>query len=276
MRYAPALSVSRINDFFSCPLKFRYRVIDRIPEPPAPAAVRGTLVHAVLENLYDLPAQDRTPEAAEALIDPAWQALVDKDPKLEEIFLTEDRAAWMSKVASLVRAYFRQENPTRLNPAAENRERMITEVLPSGLRFRGAVDRIDVAGDGAIRIIDYKTGRKPHPRYQGEAIFQLRAYALLISLAEGRMPDLGHLIYLGSNETFPYRYGPADTQRALGRIDGAWSAISDCLEAGKFRPTTSKLCDWCSFQDRCPAFGGSEPEMSASGAERLRKVAVSA
>lgn len=274
MRYAPALSVSRINDFFSCPLKFRYRVIDRIPEPPASAAVRGTLVHAVLEDLYDLPADERTPEAAEELIDPTWQTMVGKDPDLETIFEEEDRAGWMTKVASLVRAYFRQENPARLNPAPENRERMITEVLPSGLRFRGAVDRIDVAPDGAIRIIDYKTGRKPHPRYQGEAIFQLRAYALLISLAEGRMPDLGHLIYLGSNETFPYLYGPADTQRALNRIDGAWEAISSCLEAGDFQPTTSKLCDWCSFQDRCPAFGAPAPEMSAAGAERLRQVAT--
>lgn len=272
MRYAPALSVSRINDFFSCPLKFRYRVIDRLPEPPSSAAVRGTLVHSVLENLFDLPPSKRTPESACEMIGPRWAEMTAKDPELLTIFDAEDEAGWMARVDKLVRAYFRQENPSRLEPSRENRERMITEVLPSGLRFRGAVDRIDVAPDGAIRIIDYKTGRKPHPRYLGEAIFQLRAYHLLITLAEGRPPIIGHLIYLGSNETFPYAYGPADSQRALDKIDGAWEAISGCLDRGEFAPKTSKLCDWCSFQDRCPAFGAAAPDMPEAGAQRLRQV----
>ncbi|HEY4866214.1 MAG TPA: PD-(D/E)XK nuclease family protein, partial [Candidatus Dormibacteraeota bacterium] len=44
-----SLSPSRAGDFLTCPLLYRFRVIDRLPEPPSPAAVRGTLVHAVLE-----------------------------------------------------------------------------------------------------------------------------------------------------------------------------------------------------------------------------------
>ena len=57
-RRAPArsLSPSRAGDFLTCPLLYRFRVIDRLPEPPSPAAVRGTLVHAVLEHLFDSPA----------------------------------------------------------------------------------------------------------------------------------------------------------------------------------------------------------------------------
>ena len=46
----------------TCPLLFRYRTIDRLPQPPSSAAARGTLVHAVLERLFDLPAAERTPE----------------------------------------------------------------------------------------------------------------------------------------------------------------------------------------------------------------------
>ena len=49
------LSPSRISDFNSCPLKFRYRNIDRIPERPGIEAFRGTVVHKVLEDLFDLP-----------------------------------------------------------------------------------------------------------------------------------------------------------------------------------------------------------------------------
>ncbi|MEU0066766.1 PD-(D/E)XK nuclease family protein, partial [Streptomyces albidoflavus] len=46
-----SLSPSRASDFMQCPLLYRFRVIDRLPEKPSPAATRGTLVHAVLERL---------------------------------------------------------------------------------------------------------------------------------------------------------------------------------------------------------------------------------
>lgn len=53
---APAsLSPSRAGDFMQCPLLYRFRVIDRLPEKPSPAATKGTLVHAVLERLFDAP-----------------------------------------------------------------------------------------------------------------------------------------------------------------------------------------------------------------------------
>ena len=58
---APAsLSPSRASDFMQCPLLYRFRVIDRLPEKPSEAATRGTLVHAVLERLFDAPAAERT------------------------------------------------------------------------------------------------------------------------------------------------------------------------------------------------------------------------
>src|SRR5262249_58875376 len=66
----PSLSPSRAGDFLTCPLLYRFRVIDRLPEPPSQAAVRGTLVHAVLERLFDRSAADRTPEAARPLMEP--------------------------------------------------------------------------------------------------------------------------------------------------------------------------------------------------------------
>ena len=57
-----ALSPSRASDFLSCPLLFRFRTVDRLPEPPSVDAMRGTVVHQVLEDLFDVPAPERTPE----------------------------------------------------------------------------------------------------------------------------------------------------------------------------------------------------------------------
>ena len=59
-----SLSPSRASDFRTCPLLYRLRTIDHLPETPSPDALRGTVVHKVLEDLFDLPAADRTPERA--------------------------------------------------------------------------------------------------------------------------------------------------------------------------------------------------------------------
>ena len=84
----PSLSPSRAADFKTCPLLFRFRTIDRLPEQPTRDQVRGTLVHAVLERLFDLPPQDRTPEAAAALVAPQWERLVEQEPELAGLFET--------------------------------------------------------------------------------------------------------------------------------------------------------------------------------------------
>ncbi|WP_250003935.1 PD-(D/E)XK nuclease family protein [Actinoplanes sp. M2I2] len=82
----PSLSPSRAADFKTCPLLFRFRTVDRLPEQPTADQVRGTLVHAVLEALFDLPAADRTPAAAAALVAPSWERLLAEEPALAEIF----------------------------------------------------------------------------------------------------------------------------------------------------------------------------------------------
>jgi putative RecB family exonuclease len=82
----PSLSPSRAADFKTCPLLFRYRTIDKLPEQPSADQARGTLVHAVLESLFDLPAAERTPAAAAALVAPSWARLLEQEPALADIF----------------------------------------------------------------------------------------------------------------------------------------------------------------------------------------------
>jgi putative RecB family exonuclease len=82
----PSLSPSRAADFKTCPLLFRFRTIDKLPERPSADQVRGTLVHAVLESLFDLPAAERTPAAAAALVAPSWERLLAQEPSLSQLF----------------------------------------------------------------------------------------------------------------------------------------------------------------------------------------------
>src|SRR5271156_2286244 len=76
----PALSPSRAADFKQCPLLYRFRAVDRLPEPPSTAQLRGSVVHAALEQLYSLPAPERGLQAAGALVGPAWEQVIAAEP----------------------------------------------------------------------------------------------------------------------------------------------------------------------------------------------------
>lgn len=149
-----SLSPSRAADFRACPLMYRLRTIDHLPEEPSPAAVRGTVVHKVLEDLFDLPALDRTPDQAQAMLHHAWEQVLQSEPGVAEMFTGDDIVPWLASCRESLRAYFRLEDPRRLEPA--EREVYVEAVLDSRLLLRGFVDRIDVAPDGALRVVDYK------------------------------------------------------------------------------------------------------------------------
>ena len=40
-------------------------------------------------------------------------------------------------------------------------------------KTRPLIDRIDAAPDGRLRVVDYKTGKVPGPRYVDEALYQM-------------------------------------------------------------------------------------------------------
>jgi putative RecB family exonuclease len=262
----PALSPSRASDFMTCPLLYRFRVIDRIPEPPTPATARGTLVHAVLERLFDRPAAERTPAAAADLIDPEWLRLSEGDRGLSELFSgDEERSQFIADAHASLTGYFRLEDPRRLEP--EQREWYVETELPSGLRLRGYVDRVDASPAGDLRIVDYKTGKVPLEAYEASALFQMKFYALVIWRLRGVIPRVLQLMYLsGEGEVLRYSPDEADLRATERKLEALWAAISRARDTGDFRPRPSKLCGWCRHKALCPEFGGTLPPMPALSA----------
>ena len=150
-----SLSPSRAGDFMTCPLLFRFRTIDRLPQTPSSAATRGTVVHAVLERLFELPPAERTPDRARELLRPEWQALVEAEPEVATLFADDaELSTWLTSAEELLQGYFSLEDPSRVLVA--EREQYVEVVLPGGLRLRGIVDRLDVAPSGDVRVVDYK------------------------------------------------------------------------------------------------------------------------
>jgi putative RecB family exonuclease len=255
----PSLSPSRAGDFLTCPLLYRFRVIDRLPEPPSAAAARGTLVHAVLERLFDNPAAERTPPAAHALVQPEWARLLEEEPELATLFGDDEErwAAWLAEVATMLDCYFTLEDPRRIEPA--HRELCVEAELPSGLRLRGYIDRLDVAPGGEMRIVDYKTGGAPPAEFEARALFQMKFYALTLWRAQGQVPKLLQLIYLGNGEIVRYEPDEADLLATERKVVALWQAIERARVNRDWRPRPGRICDWCAHQAICPAFGGTPP-----------------
>jgi putative RecB family exonuclease len=270
----PSLSPSRAADFMTCPLLYRFRVVDRLPEPPSPAAARGTLVHAVLERLFDVPAGERTPQAARGLVPGQWDRLLAEEPALGAMFSDEaERAAWLEEASRMLDRYFTLEDPTRLEPS--DREMSVRAVLESGLALRGYIDRLDVAPTGEIRIVDYKTGTSPPEEYEARALFQMKFYAVALWRATGTIPRMLQLVYLGNGELVRYAPDQADLIATERKINALWQAIDRARSTGDWRPRPSRLCSWCSHQALCPAYGGTPPPLPAAG-ERPGYTAVTA
>jgi putative RecB family exonuclease len=272
----PSLSPSRAADFKTCPLLYRFRTIDRLPERKSLAAVRGTLVHSVLEKLYDLPPAERTVAGALELVEPAWAELRDV-PGVAELFQTaqddgaetdlnapESVQAWLASAGKLVERYFTLEDPTRIQP--HGREELVEVTLPDGLLLRGYVDRLDLAANGALRVVDYKTGSTPREAFEGKALFQMKFYALVLWRTRGVVASQLKLLYLGDGDALTYSPDEQELVRFERTLLAIWAAIERAVQTGDFRPNKSRLCDWCDHQALCPSFGGTPPPFPAEAA----------
>ncbi|HEX4725379.1 MAG TPA: RecB family exonuclease [Pseudonocardiaceae bacterium] len=275
----PALSPSRASDFKQCPLLYRFRAVDRLPEKPDQAQVRGIVVHAVLEKLFGLPAAERVPARANELIEPVWAELVEERAELAELFDgadDPDLAGWLDSARELLASYFELEDPRRLQPEAC--ELRVETELASGLLLRGFIDRLDVAPTGEIRIVDYKTGTAPREFGEAKALFQMKFYALALYRMRGVVPRQLRLMYLADRQSLAYTPEEAELIRFERTLDAVWQAILRAGRTGDFPPNPGRLCDWCDHKAHCPAFGGTPPpypgwpEPDASADSPLDKV----
>lgn len=256
----PALSPSRAADFKQCPLLYRFRAIDRLPEAPSTPQLRGSLVHAALERLYGLPAGQRDPQTASALVEPAWEQVLAREPDLLAGLEPDQRTQLLDEARALLAGYYRLEDPTRFDPQCC--EQRVEVELADGTLLRGYIDRIDVAATGELRVVDYKTGKAPpeaRALAEFKAMFQMKFYAVALFRSRGVLPTRLRLIYLADGQLLDYTPDRDELLRFEKTLMAMWRAIQAAGQTGDFRPSPSRLCNWCAHQVHCPAFGGTPP-----------------
>ena len=255
------MSPSKITAFTNCPLAFRFSVVEHLPEPPSPAALKGTLVHRALELLFtEYPRGSRSRESAQKALDAAWHELQGGD-ELDGLGLDEaETIIFLSDARVLVDRYLELEDPDAVR-AIGLEMNLSTEI--DGVTVRGIIDRLDELDDGTLAVVDYKTGRAPRHEQSRSRLSGVQMYALMCEAELGRRPSVVRLLYL--RDRIVISAAPTDQamrgtrQRALG----VWSAIERACKEDDFRPNPSSLCRFCAFQDYCPAFGG-DPSLAAA------------
>jgi putative RecB family exonuclease len=243
------LSPSAVSEYENCPQLYKYRKIDKLPEPPSLDAERGTLVHTVLQDLFEFPSNERTPETAIDLLPSRWKAQLAEKPALMEMVTNEKE--WLDRASSLLTTYFTLENPATFE--ATHREMHLENDFDTNVYLHGYVDRLDIAPTGEVRIVDYKTGKSPKPGWEEKALFQLRVYAFLYWKNTGVLPRLLQLIYLGDGRVVKSNPTQADVDSVEKVLQRVAKDIFISIEKEYWPPKPSRLCDWCYFKKICPA-----------------------
>ncbi len=276
----------------NCPRKFYYKAVLRLPDPPGIAALQGTVAHEILEELLQLPREERTPAWAESQVIPRWRDhyrrhlerghphlvaipgwLPDtlRPPGAEQVSTdlpAED--AVLTSISTFCHNAFILERLTNFDPYATEQR---FDVKIGSVPVRGVIDRLDQiasAGHDYLFISDYKTGKPHNPRYADQAFFAMRVYALMVQEALGITPYQLRLIYLSRDDTAEGIATMEVTDRMLAdtrtQLDSIWRGIRTAHRNDHWPPRVNPLCDWCAFRDICPAWAEEVPALEEEAA----------
>ncbi len=220
----------------------------------------GTFVHKVLEDLLELPAQERTLDNAQQICTRNWPA-TEKNKDFKALnFDDGQKKVFKWKAWDFVSDYFQMLDPSKVE-VVEREQRLRGELEGENgtVPFSGIVDLLERADDG-LRVTDYKTGKVPSARFVDDSLSQVWLYAAALQkpLAEdGKEIASVQLFYIGNGKGRRGRaivrpMDKAAMEWAVDRHRETWNDLNAAIESGDFAPTPGPLCGWCPYREHCP------------------------
>jgi len=237
------LSHVRVEDYLTCPLKYRFRHVMRVPVLPHHSLVFGRVLHATIYAYLRQKMKGKRPDGRFLLDGYAanW---------VNEGYLSREHEELRRAAGErALRLFHRREEASGGLPAFLERP---FRWQAGGVRFSGRFDRIDFETDGAV-IIDFKTtevtSQKEADKAAAESL-QLDVYALSFLKAEGMLPVETRLHFLGADLVGRAAKGEKELRRAEEKIRATVAGV----RAGEFpaRPDWHN-CSGCEFKTICPS-----------------------
>lgn len=246
------VSASQIDTFEKCGYKWKLRYIDKIYGDPTPAQQMGTFVHEVLENLYELPSDKRSEEAAKRFAREIWDQFSETEDFKFFNLSEEEKLEFRRNSWKLIRRLWDIENPEKIE--VDSVEMELKFPLFDDVSFIGFADRVD-ATDSGHSVVDYKSGKRPANRFSGEKKRQIRLYAIGVEEVTGKEVTRGKLLFLGGDQPGIISEKITDEiksetwdelKRFANEIAVAYDTGGEML-----KPTTHVLCGWCEYIHLC-------------------------
>ena len=252
-----SLSPSRLSDFQTCPRRYQYSSIERIPQPASYATAKGRFAHYVFEQLFQLAPEERTLERARSFVPAAVEAIltdhVRSDIHMDDAMMRR----LLEETEAIITMYFQMEDPTTVT--SEGVELRIGATVEGAPLF-GILDRLDRDDDGSLTIVDYKTGGLPNRNYDSQTFANAELYAALCEASLGEQPSKIRLMYVAKGESIERNVTDVVVRARSHSAASAWAKINRFYDDGEFPATPStNACRFCSYKDLCRANGVAVP-----------------
>jgi len=252
-----SLSPSRLSDFQTCPRRYQYASVERIPQPASYATAKGRFVHYVFERLFMLPAPERTVERVREFVPAAVEEILTDDVRADIGMDDAMMQRLLKETGEIVTTYFAMEDPTTVT--SEGVELRLGATVDGAPLF-GILDRLDRDEDGSLTIVDYKTGGLPNRNYDSKTFANAELYAALCEAGLGERPKKIRLMYVAKGESIERDVSDVVVKARSLSAANAWERINRFYDDGEFPATPSvNACRFCSFKDLCRANGVAVP-----------------
>ncbi len=234
-----ALSASDIYTYRSCPLRYKFARVLRIPTEQTVHQRFGIVVHQVLERYHADGAH--TLEQMLSLLDAGWRRAGFGESERDRDLFEKAYSSLTRYHARLHRqdsrpVWFERQFDFRLGPH----------------HLRGRVDRVDRLADGGeaeYELIDYKTSR-PKTAEQLRDDVQLSLYALAAREDWQLESSRQAYYYVLDDLKVPVSRSEQDAES----VEQVVLAVGDGILAQEFEPTPSvTACSMCDYRIVCPA-----------------------
>jgi len=243
-----SLSYYHADDYLTCPLKYKYVHVLRVPLLPNHQIIYGSAMHKAVQA-YFAAKKDKKRFTEKQLLDSL------KHNWSSEGFISRahEEQRFANGQKALKKFYKAEKNRNRIAKYVEEK----FTILEDKIQVRGRWDLVETEGrwtkDERTIIVDFKSSEvrsQEEANRKARESLQLSIYALAWKTLFGKLPDFLELYFLETGLV-------GSTQKSEADLDKTWDRIKKVAEGireADYHATPSYMaCNYCAYSEICPS-----------------------